>query len=268
MPDAIGSFLRRAALAACLVLSAIPRLFAQQPLTQPPTSAEFMSRFDFHLAAAGLSHDDVRFTWDTHWGGDFDLVDYVGGRATFIVDYQALLGSQFRPFDPYQSNYILEAASSVRVGDVEVYGVLNHVSRHLGDRPKRIAVAENSLGPRVLHRFTRGTTLVDSRADLRKVIARAYMDYSWIAVGEVTVRRPLNRRAAWYGRGFAEMYWVDRTIAGRDRQQGGRIEAGVRLGGGGGAMELYGGYERVVDADPLDRQARRWAFAGFRLVGK
>ncbi len=56
-----------------------------------------------------------RFTWDTHWGGDFDLVDYVHGRVTFLADYQALLGSEFRPFDPYQSNYTLEAIGLVPV---------------------------------------------------------------------------------------------------------------------------------------------------------
>lgn len=226
-----------------------------------------MARFDFHMAAAGLKHDDPRFTWDTHWGGDFDLVDYVVGRTTFVTDYQALLGSQFRPFDPYQSNYLLEAASSIRIGKTEIYGVLNHVSRHLGDRPKRVAVAENSLGPRVLRQFSVAATTIDVRADVRKVIAHAYVDYDWIRMADVTVRRAVNSRASVYGRAFGESYVIDKAIAGRDRQDGGRVEAGVRLQGAGGAMDLFAGYERVVDADPLDRLPRRWAFAGFRLVG-
>jgi hypothetical protein len=267
MPDSVGSLVRRAALAACLMVVFMPVVSAQPPLANPPVAAGFMSRFDFHLSAAGLDYEEPRFSWDTHWGGDFDLVDYVVGRATFLVDYQALLGHQFRPFDPYQSNYILEAAGSVRIGRIEVYAVLNHVSRHLGDRFKRVAVAENSLGPRVLRRFQSGATTIDARADLRKVIERAYMDYDWIGVADVTVRRPLNSRAAMYVRGIGETYLVDKTIAGRDRQDGARIEAGVRLNGSGGAMDLFAGYERVVDADPLDRAARRWAFAGFRLVG-
>jgi hypothetical protein len=267
MPDSVGSLVRRAALAACLALVSMSVVSAQQPLAAPPAAAAFMSRFDFHLSAAGLNYDDPRFSWDTHWGGDLDLVDYVFGRATFLVDYQALLGNQFRPFDPYQSNYILEAAGSVRIGRTEVYGVLNHVSRHLGDRAKRIAIAENSFGPRVMRRFHSGATTIDVRADVRKVIARAYMDYDWIGVADVTVRRPVNTRAALYGRGIAETYLIDKTIAGRERQDGARIEAGVRLNGAGGALDLFAGYERVVDADPLDRTARRWAFAGFRLVG-
>jgi hypothetical protein len=226
-----------------------------------------MSRFDFALSAAGLNADDNRFWMDTHWGGDFDIVDYGLGRTTFLVDYQALLGNEFRPFDPYQSNYRLEAGSSIRIGKTEIYGVLNHVSRHLGDRPKRIAVAENSIGPRVLRRFAFGTTTLDARADMRKVIQRSFMDYEWIGQLDLTLRHSLNGKASLYGRGFGEIYWVDREIAGRDRQDGGRVEAGVRLHGSRGAVDLFAGYERVVDADPLDRTARSWGFAGFRLLG-
>ncbi|MQA28265.1 MAG: hypothetical protein GEU82_00290 [Luteitalea sp.] len=267
MPDRIGKIAGRVALAACLIFALVPVAVAQQPLPDPPLAPEFMSRFDFHLTAAGLSHEDQRFSIDTHWGGDFDLVDYVVGRATFLVDYQALLGHEFRPFDPYQSNYLLEAAGSVRLGKTEIYAVLNHVSRHLGDRFKRNPVAENSLGPRVMRRFATGRTTIDLRGDARKVIARSFMDYDWIGVAEVSVRRSLNGRASVYGRGVAETYLIDKTIAGRDRQDGGRVEAGVRLHGARGGFDLFAGYERVVDADPLDRTARRWAFAGFRLVG-
>jgi hypothetical protein len=31
-------------------------------------------------------------------------------------------------------------------------------------------------------------------------------------------------------------------------------------------MELFVGGERSIDADQLDRVARRWAFVGFRLL--
>ena len=33
-------------------------------------------------------------------------------------------------------------------------------------------------------------------------------------------------------------------------------------------VELFLGGEHVTDADQLDRLARSWAFAGFRLIGK
>ena len=67
--------------------------------------------------------------------------------------------------------------------------------------------------------------------------------------------------------GFGQTYGVDEEIAGRGQQWGGRLEAGVRLRGAGGAMELFVGFERMIDADPLDRITRQWALAGFRLTG-
>jgi hypothetical protein len=268
MSRPVGSVTRPLACAAVVLLLSASAVRAQQPLPEPPRTPEFMSRFDFRMWAAALSESDPRFKWDTHWAGDFDLVDYVIGRATFVADYQALLGNEFRPFDPYQSNYLLEAAGSVRVPRLEVFGVLSHVSRHLGDRPKRVAVAENSLGPRVLKRFTSGQTTFDVRGDWRKVIARAYDDYSWIGGGEVVVRRLVSANASIYGWGEFETYLIDRSISARDRQDGGRFEAGVRVRGSAGAMDFFGGVQRMVDADPLDRITRTWAFAGFRLVGK
>jgi hypothetical protein len=268
----VGSFfgltVRLGAIVACVALAAVSPVLAQEPLPDPPPAPAFMSRFDFSLSGAKISSDDNRFWMDTHWGGDFDLVDYGRGRATFLVDYQAFLGNEFRPFDPYQSNYRLEAGGSARIGRTEVYGVLNHVSRHLGDRPKRFAIAENSLGPRVLRRFSLGSTTLDTRVELRKVIQRSYMDYEAIGQLDLTLRHPLNSKVSLYGRGFGEMYWVDREIANRGRQDGGRVEAGVRLHGGlRGAVDLFAGYERVVDADPIDRTAQEWGFVGFRLVG-
>lgn len=243
-------------------------VWGQQPLAEPPSTVEFMPRYDFLMSAAALGDDDPHFSWDIHWAGNFDFVDYVRGRLMFLADYQTVLGSEFRPFDPYQSNYTLEASASARVKSSEVALVLNHVSRHLGDRPKRIAVAMNSLGGRVMRRFDKGSDTIDFRGDLRKVIAHAYVDYSWTSDAEVTWRHPVGGRVGLYGRAYGELYAVDRSIAGRDRQGGGRLEAGIRVAGAGGGLELFGGWERVVDADPLDRLPRQWGFAGFRLLGR
>lgn len=35
---------------------------------------------------------------------------------------------------------------------------------------------------------------------------------------------------------------------------------------GRGAMELFAGYEQVIDAYQLECRPRRWVFTGFRLV--
>jgi hypothetical protein len=230
-----------------------------------------MPRLDMKLSAALLANSDPRFTWDTHWAGDLDLFSYPKGRASFLADYQALLGSQFRPFDPYQSNYLLEASGSFFAGKTEVAGVLNHVSRHLGDRPKRFAVAENSLGARIMRRLGEESTgLLDIRVDVRKVIATAYDDYTWIEEVELVGRRQISVHSSVFLRGYGQLIQVDPLVAGRNQQRGGRVEAGVKLKGSnaaGPALELFGGGEQMIDADPLDRMPRRWAYVGFRLMG-
>lgn len=255
-------------MAACITLSLIATATAQQPqgITEAPPAPEFLSRYDFNMSAAKLRYEDPRFSWDVHWGGDFDLVDYVYGRVTFIGDYQGVLGSEFRPFDPYQSNYLLEAIGSYRFGQTEVLGVLNHISRHLGDRFKPVAVAENSLGPRVMRRFTSDDKVFEVRGNLRKVIARAYVDYNWMSDIDLIVKARVRPKLGVYGRAYGQLITVDKTIAGRGKQPGGRLEAGVLLPGVKGDMELFVGAERSIDADQLDRVARRWAFVGFRLL--
>ena len=268
MADSLERFVSRAALAACFTLCTIATAAAQQPqgFATAPASPEFLSRYDFNMSAAKLGYADPRFSWDVHWGGDFDLVDYVYGRVTFIGDYQGLLGSEFRAFDPYQSNYLLEAIGSYRAGKTEVLGVLNHVSRHLGDRFKPVAVAENSLGPRVMRRFTHDDLTFEVRGNVRKVIARAYVDYTWMSDIDLIAKTDLRPKVGLYGRVYGQAIAVDRKIAARGAQRGGRLETGVQLRGVKGDMQLFVGAERVIDADQLDRVPRHWAFVGFRLL--
>ena len=137
MASSVARLARSAVIAAAASFVTVPA-FAQMPHPIPdaPVVAEFMPRFDWKMSAAYLSNADQRFQWDTHWAGDLDLFSYPGGRASFLADYQALLGTEYRPFDPYQSNYQLEASGSFFIGKTEVAGVLSHISRHLGDRPK------------------------------------------------------------------------------------------------------------------------------------
>jgi len=58
------------------------------------------------------------------------------------------------------------------------------------------------------------------------------------------------------------------AIAGRGMQRAGRLEAGVRFSGRAGGVELFAGFERRTDADPIDRAPQHWAFAGFRFVSQ
>src|SRR6058998_605438 len=105
MPDTHGSLRRRATMAACLALGLASPLFAQSPPAAAATGPDFFTRYSFHLTANALAIDDERFSWDTHFGGDLDLIDYVKGRTSILVDYEAVLGDEFRAFDPNQAYY-------------------------------------------------------------------------------------------------------------------------------------------------------------------
>jgi hypothetical protein len=272
MPETVGSLKRHVAGAACLTLLYAACAAAQPPpqpvVAEAPPGAEFISRFDFQLTASALSISDQRFSWDSHFGGSLDLVDYVAGRAAILVDYEAVLGDEYRIFDPNQGNYTLEASSSARIGSsTEIVGVFHHVSRHLSDRPKRLAIAWNVLGVRVLRQVGIGAATLDVDLEGGKVVQHAYVDYDWIGELHLHLTRPLSSRLGVFGRGDAQWFGVTGE-AGRGRQAGGEIEAGLRIRGRAGVLELFAGVERRVDADPLDRQPQEWALAGFRLLSR
>jgi hypothetical protein len=250
----------------------------QQPTATPrPDKPEFLPRFDFHLTIDRLMRSqtpqqklaDRRFSWDSHYGGSFDLVDYVGGRATVTADYQAVLGNEFRPFDPNQANYILEASLSGRASDqTEIAAIFHHVSRHISDRPKTFAVAWNLLGGRFMHHTGRGATTFDVMLDGGRVVQRSYVDYAWLAGAQFQARHALNAHAGLFLHTEGQLFLVDKSEIGRSRQAGGRVEAGFRLNGRGGVMELFAGYEKRPDAHPLDRLSQRWGLVGLRLLSR
>lgn len=271
MIDSVKLCCRHAALAACLtagVVSSSAAQVAPPPLAEAPPGPQFMSRYDFHLSADALGTYDPPFKWRTRFGGDFDLVNYVRGRATFLVDLENILGDELRPFDPNQANYTLEIATSARTPLVELFVVFHHVSRHFGDRAKIEAIAWNVLQARALRQLTIKGTTVDMRADVGKVTAHAFVDYGWTADADVLVRRRINDHLGLYGRGYVETIGIDSNLSQRPRQTGGRFELGVRLPGAGGAVDLFAGYERVIDAGAIEQRALRWGFLGFRFATK
>ena len=228
---------------------------------------QFMTRYDFYISIAGLASEDPRFSWDGRVGGDMDLVDYVTGRTSFFAEYDVVMGNQLRPFDPNQGNYTFEGATSIRAGGTEIAGVFHHYSRHLSDRLKTEAVSVNVVGGRLLRRFTTGKVGIDARADIGKVVQRSFLDYTWRTQLNATARRPITPLVGWFASASMETYRVDRTVALRGAQTSGRIESGIHLNGQRGSLELFGGWEHLMDAYPVERIGRTWAFAGFRLVG-
>ena len=268
MPTA-GSLTRAAALAACFLATIANPVQAQllpTPSTAPP-SPDVMTHYNFQLSMASLSGDDRRFAWDSHFGGDIDLVDYVAGRANILIDYEAVLGNEYRSFDPNQGNYTLEASLSLRAAGTEFAGVFHHVSRHISDRPKRFPIAWNEFGGRVLRRLAVAGNTIDAQAGVTGIVRHAFVDYSWHGNVDLVFRRSFNRRFGFFAHGFSEWYGVHPEFDDRTSQTGGRVEAGLRLSGRGGATEFFAGYEKRLDADPLDRQSQHWALLGFRFVG-
>lgn len=240
---------------------------AQSATPTPPPSNEihFMPRYDFHLTAEHLSGDDESFVWDANFGGDLDVVDYGKGRASFVANYQVILGDEIRRFDPNQGNYILSGSSSLREGPYEIAGVFYHQSRHLSDRPNRVAVAWNMVGGRVRRGYVLGPTHLDAHVDVRGTVAKAFVDYNWEVDGGVRSDVHVHKHVGVLLAGNLRRLGVDGS-QNRGDQTGYRAEAGVRLLGDVGAMEFFIAAERRIDPYPLEFGTAYWTTVGFRLV--
>jgi hypothetical protein len=231
------------------------------------STVQFFPRYDFHLGAQHLSQEDPRFVWDANFGGEMDFVDYGAGRATFVANYEAVLGDQFRSFDPNQGTYLLDLSASGRTHGYEIAAMLHHTSRHLSDRFKRIPVDWNMLGAEVRHDVRRGAVLIRPRANLLGVLLKSNVDYRWEANAGADVRVDVRPRiSAIYG-GNVRLVGVNGSNT-RGTQTGGRIEGGVRFDGERGALELIVAAERRIDAYPLDVSSLSWVSAGFRFVSR
>jgi hypothetical protein len=242
--------------------------YAQEPIAIAPASAQFLPRFDFAVSFAALSSPDPRFSYDSVATLDLDVLDYVKGRTSVLAQYNVVMGNQQQLFDPTQGNYSLEGSSSLRFRNNELAVVFHHVSRHLSDRPNPDSVSFNTIGGRVMRHIDLDGTSFDVRGDLEKVIRHAFVDYTWIAGLHAAARKPINSTISMFSRGDFMTYGVNKAIAGRTRQNDLHFEGGIRVRGGYGAVEFFGGWEHVVDAYPLERGAKQWTFAGLRLTGK
>jgi hypothetical protein len=254
-------------LSLALLVSARPLL--AQTVTADPVreGVRFLTHYAFHLNAEHLSSDDRRFTWDTNFGGELDFVDYGHGRGVFYANYQAVLGEEFRPFDPSQGNYVLGGLATGRAGALEVTGQFHHESRHLSDRFKRLAVDWNMIGGGVRHSWSRQRLTLDSRADIRGVVFKSYVDYNWELDSDARLRYGLTPAVAVIaGSGF-RLVGTDGSRA-RGTQVGVRGEGGLRVTGDGAALELFLAVERRVDPYPLEFGTATWFTAGFRLLSR
>jgi len=257
---------RRFLLVLALVAGAAPAA-AQSPVPDPasgPSGIQFLPRFDYYVSLEHLFSEEQRFVWDANWGGDLDIVDYGVGRLRFVANYQTILGSEYRAFDPTQGNYILEGSLSARRKAFELAGVFHHVSRHLSDRPKRDPVDWNMIGGRIRGGSVRGRTEWGGSADLRGVVQHTLVDYRWEFETVAAARVALRPRVAAIAGGGLRVLGVDGT-RNRGTQHGYRAEGGVRIDGRGAALDLFVAAERRIDPYQLEFSTANWMTAGFRI---
>ena len=112
------------------------------------------------------------------------------------------------------------------------------------------------------------TATIDVNLEGGRATQHSYVDYTWLGEMHVLVRHPISPRLGVFGHGSGQLFAVDETLAHRGTQAGGLIEAGLRVTGRAGVLEIFAGYEKRVDADPLDRVSQRWGLAGFRLLSR
>jgi hypothetical protein len=266
---------RAVALLFPILLIASPVIAQQpgpQPLVGPIDHFEFLSRYDFQLEVNALSGDNGnQYRWDAHYGGAVDVANYVKGRLTFVADYEAVIGSELRPFDPNQGNYILEPATSWFIGDNEVAFVFHHVSRHLSDRPKTYAVAFNAIEGRYLRKFVfDDRSSVAVRVSAGHLAQHSQVDYTWTLDWDAKALWRMNPHVEWYSRTTGEVFGVDPLIRNENRgvQYTTRLEVGTRLIGTKADLELFVGAEHRLDASLIDFVPVSWAIAGFRIASK
>lgn len=244
------------------------------PAPAPTTGVvDVLTRYQFHLNAESIVNGDPRFSWDADFGGEVDLIQYQKGRLTFVGNYEAVLGKELRRFDVQQGNYVLAGSFSRQTKHGEFAGVLQHVSRHLSDRPKLFGVDWNVLGIQWndvkvvdVGRY-RGLNL-ETHVLLGRTVTRSFVDYTWMMSGGGTVRRPINSRLSSFGA-------LDLTLVGtvdpnprRGVLKGAGLEGGVRVRGRAASVEFFGRVEHRIDAEMLEQRSRSWLLLGFRILSQ
>lgn len=263
----IARFFCGSAAACLLVWSASVAAAQSTPAAALPAGDPFLPRADFSFEWAGLVANDVRFDWHGTVTFDIDVMDHGRGRLNFAGGYEAVLGRERRRYDLNQGTYWFEVLASRDVGSTEIAAVISHVSRHVVDRESVPAISWNVAGVRAARRFPVGRSTVHAQFDIGHAMQQAFVDYTWTSGLRLAYRRPMNDRVELLATGSGSVVGVNHLVRG-ERVCGARVEAGVRVNGRAGALEVFAGYERRIDAFPTDRFRVRWFTLGFRLVSR
>ncbi len=228
---------------------------------------QLLTTFDFHVSLEHLGGDVEQFVWTADYGGDVDLLDYGAGRVNFLANYEAIVGEEFRRFDPNQGNYILDVSSSVRRGALELAVVFHHVSCHLSDRPKTFHIDWNMVGLQAVRPVMVGSSRLHLHGRALWTARRSSVDYRAEYGAGISVWHPIHPRMALVGAGDVTIVPVEADLLGRGTQVGSRLEGGVRIEGTGAAIEFFVAFERRIDADPIEARTRNLGLVGVRLLG-
>ena len=238
---------------------------AQAPADNPEDGVVWLPSYHFHLDMAHLSHDSPRYSWDANYGGELGLVAVGRSQITFVVNYQAVLGDEFHPFDPNQGNYTIDGVLSTRVKGFYAAGVFHHLSRHLADRPKRPPVDWNMMGARVGTMFARGGTDIEARFDFLGAILKTNVDYNWEMHAGVRAHHRVYGTVGLLGSATLRKVGTN-GLGNRGTQTGGRGEGAIRVSGKAATIELYLAVERVIDPYPTEFGSVSYASVGMRLL--
>ena len=258
------------------VLAFSGTVFAQTaplPLPFSATVNGFLTRGDWLLSAAPMASGDPRFAWSVRQRFDVDVAHFPRGRVNLFFDNEIVMGRERREFDFNHGNVMFETSALAQIGGVDAALVFHHMSRHLIDRPVDRVVAYHTVGGRAEHVFAIGRSRVAPAAELHRVVQRTFVDYQWLSQFTVRADYPFDNGNRLFVTGSFGWDGVDRTALGdlgeplnREAQPGGRVEGGVHLLGRTIALDLYGAFERRVDAFPVARVPLSWLEAGFRLA--
>ena len=273
--------LRRLAGLCVLVAAPVPAIAQTSGGPHPAATAErafgILTDVRTALGATWLPKKDERYNWDIDVNADMDVLDVGFLRANVFFNLETIAGTEFRRVDPNQTNFTLDTSvfgrsefiRSIfgRAPRAELGAVFHHASRHRPDRANRRGISWNMLGVVYGEQFTWAGT--DIRASVRalKTIERSpQVDYEGEIAGFLETTSPLNSRVALYVDLTGVIVPVDTAVFDRGTRSGGGIEGGLRVGFRGAALELHGGWEGRIDADPIALETERWGFMGFRVV--
>jgi len=234
---------------------------AQQPINHRLAGAAAPNSVARRFPAVRVGAGDRRHPLlvDTHFGGS-PTSSTTSRTHRASTSTRALLGDEFRLFDPNQGNYTLEANASGTHREDRGGGDLPSRVAHLSDRPKTFAIAWNCSAPPAAPRSSSAArrSISISKAGGSSALVR---DYSGSASCTRSYASRSTRTSPSSGASSA-VGGRQRRSSRRSTQRGGFLEA-ASAEGRAGVLELFAGVERRVDADQRDRLPQQWALAGF-----